>query len=305
MPETAHAHSHASHTAPSSGRVFAIATGLNLAFVAFEFFGGLFANSIALLADAGHNLGDVLGLVAAWIAILLARRLPTARYTYGLHSATILASLVNASLLWLTTGAILVEGLRRLVFPEAVGAEAVGVIALIGVVLNGATALLFVAHRKGDINLRSVFVHMAGDTAISAGVVLSAVLVGFTGWERVDPVVSILIAIAIGWSTWGLFRESLGMMLDAVPTKIHPEDVRTYLLALPGVTAIHDLHIWPMSTSETALTCHLVMPEAMIDPEFLSRVALDLEERFGIGHPTLQVEHDGKIVCALAPDHVI
>lgn len=305
MAETTQVHSHASRAAPTSGRVFAIATGLNLAFVAFEFFGGLFANSIALIADAGHNLGDVLGLVAAWIAILLARRLPTARYTYGLHSATILASLVNASLLWLTTGAILVEGLRLLIFPEAVGAEAVGVIALIGVVLNGATALLFVAHRNGDINLRSVFVHMAGDTAISVGVVLSAILVGFTGWNRIDPIMSIVIAVAIGWSTWGLFRESLGMMLDAVPAKIHPEEVRAYLLALPGVTAIHDLHIWPMSTSETALTCHLVMPEAMIDPEFLSRVAVELEERFGIGHPTLQVEHDGTVVCALAPDHVI
>ncbi len=293
------------HTAADFGRAFAIGTALNLAFVLIEVAGAILANSTALLADAGHNLGDVLGLVGAWVAAALAKRLPSARYTYGLRSGTILASLANAATLLVSIGAILVEALRRLVAPAPVAAAWVVAVALIGIAVNGATALLFAAGRRGEINVRSVFLHMAGDAVISAGVVVAALGVAATGWNRIDPVASIMIVAAIGWSTWGLFRESLAMMLDAVPPGIHPEEVRAYLLALPGVVAIHDLHIWPMSTTETALTCHLVMPGAAPGPEFLAETGRTLARRFAIGHPTLQVERTIEVTCVLAPDHVV
>lgn len=303
MDSAAH-HGH-DHEASDFGRAFAIGTVLNLAFVIVEVAGGILAHSMALLADAGHNFGDVLGLLGAWVAVILARRLPTARYTYGLRSGTILASLANASILLVSIGAILLESLRRLVFPAPVAAMDVVVIALVGIAVNGGTALLFLRGRQGDINVRSAFVHMAGDAAISAGVVVAAVAVAATGWNRIDPAAGILIAVAIGWTTWGLFRESLDMMVDAVPAGIRPEEVRAYLLALKGVASIHDLHIWPMSTTETALTCHLVMPGEPPGPEFLVEVAGELADRFGIGHPTLQVERRAEVACALAPDHLV
>jgi cobalt-zinc-cadmium efflux system protein len=293
------------HGTPDFGRAFAIGTALNVGFVLFEVGGGILAHSTALLADAGHNLGDVLGLIGAWVAVVLARRLPSARYTYGLRSGTILASLANAAILLVSIGAILVEALRRLLLPVPVGADTVIVVALIGIAVNGATALLFAPGRKGDINIRSAFQHMAADAAISAGVVLAGVAVALTGRNEIDPAASILVALAIGWGTWRLFRESLAMMLDAVPAGIQPEEVRLYLLALPGVADIHDLHIWPMSTTETALSCHLVMPGDPHEPEFLAEVARELSRRFGIGHPTLQVERHVDVTCILAPDHVV
>lgn len=287
------------------GRAFAVATGLNLGFVILEVVGAVVANSTALLADAGHNLGDVLGLVAAWVAALLATRLPSVRFTYGLRSGTILASLANAAILLMSMGAILVEALRRLIAPAPVEAWWVVVVALIGVAVNGGTALMFASARQGELNARSIFLHMAADAVISAGVIVAGLLVLATGWSRIDPVVSILIVVAIGWSTWGLFRESLAMMLDAVPPSIQPEEVRSYLLGLPGVIAIHDLHIWPMSTTETALTCHLVMPGVPPGPEFLADIGETLAERFAIGHPTVQVEITADVRCVLAPDHVV
>ncbi|MGH7118588.1 MAG: cation diffusion facilitator family transporter [Acetobacteraceae bacterium] len=287
------------------GRAFALGAALNLGLVVLEVLAAIFANSTALLADAGHNLGDVLGLIAAWVAAVLAVRLPSARFTYGLRSGTILASLANAAILLMSMGAILVEALRRLIAPAPVEPSWMVVVALIGIAVNGGTALMFAAERHGELNARSVFWHMAADAAISAGVVVAAILIAITGWNRIDPVASILIVGAIGWSTWGLFRESLAMMLDAVPAAIRPEEVRTYLLGLPGVVAIHDLHIWPMSTTETALTCHLVMPGAAPGPEFLAETGEALAERFTIGHPTLQVESTSEARCVLAPDDVV
>ncbi len=307
MSELHHDQGHAGHAhdAPAFGRAFAVGTALNLGFVVLEVVAAVFANSTALLADAGHNLGDVLGLIAAWVAALLAMRLPSARFTYGLRSATILASLANAAILLMSMGAILVEALRRLIVPAPVAAWWVVAVALIGIAVNGGTALLFASARRGELNLRMVFWHMAVDAVISAGVMVAGFLVLATGWNRIDPVASILIVAAIGWSTWGLFRESLAMMLDAVPAGIRPEEVRTYLSGLPGVVAIHDLHIWPMSTTETALTCHLVMPGAAPGPEFLVEIGEALAARFAIGHPTLQVETTIETQCALAPDHVV
>ncbi len=222
-----------------------------------------------------------------------------------LRSGTILASLANAAILLVSIGAILVEALRRLLMPVAVAADTVIVVALIGIVINGATAAMFAAGRKGEINARGVFQHMAADAVISAGVVLAAIAVALTGWNRIDPTASIVVALAIGWGTWRLFRESLGMMLGAVPAGIRPEEVRDYLLQLPGVAAIHDLHIWPMSTTETALTCHLVMPGEPPGPDFLAEAAHALAERYGIGHPTLQVERHAEVRCMLEPEQVV
>ncbi|MGH7068371.1 MAG: cation diffusion facilitator family transporter [Acetobacteraceae bacterium] len=287
------------------GLAFAAGTALNLGFVALEVVVAVSANSTALLADAGHNLGDVLGLIAAWAAATLALRLPSARFTYGLRSGTILASLANAAILLISIGAILVEALRRLIAPQPVDAWWVAGIALVGIAVNAATAALFASGRQGDLNVRSVFQHMLADAVISAGVVVAALLIAWTGWNRIDPLASIAIVIVIGWTTWGLFRESLAMMLDAVPAAIRPEDVRAYLLGLPGVIAIHDLHIWPMSTTETALTCHLVVPGAAPGPEFLTEVGTVLKDRFAIGHPTLQVESTEDVRCALAPENVV
>ncbi len=297
-------HGHA-HVTPALNRAFPVGVALNAGFVLFEVVGGVFAHSTALLADAGHNLGDVLGLVGAWVAMILARRLPSARYTYGLRSGTIMASLANAAILLISIGAILVEALRRLLLPVPVVADAVIVVALIGIAVNGGTALLFAAGRKGELNVRSAFQHMAADTLISAGVVAAAIAVRLTGWNRIDPAASIIVALAITWGTWRLFRESLGMMLDAVPPGIEPAAVRAYLLSLPGVVAIHDLHIWPMSTTETALTCHLVIPGDPHGPDFLVEVAHELAERFAIDHPTLQVEQHAETRCLLAPEEVV
>lgn len=300
-----HAHGHEPSGTPAFGWAFPIGVGLNAGFVIFEVCGGVLAHSTALLADAGHNLGDVLGLLGAWVAAMLARRLPSARFTYGLRSGTIVASLANAAILLVSIGAILVEALRRLLLPVPVAAGTVIVVALIGIVVNGATALMFAAGRKGEINVRGVFQHMAADTAISGGVVLAAIAVLASGWNWIDPAASVLVALAIGWGTWGLFRESLGMMLDAVPAGIEPAEVRAYLLQLPGVVAIHDLHIWPMSTTETALTCHLVIPGEPPGPDFLAVAAHTLAERFRIGHPTLQVERHADVTCLLEPEHVV
>ncbi|HUA76307.1 MAG TPA: cation diffusion facilitator family transporter [Acetobacteraceae bacterium] len=293
------------HGAASFGWAFPIGVALNAGFVVFEVVGGVLANSTALLADAGHNLGDVLGLLGAWVAAMLARRLPSARYTYGLRAGTILASLANAAILLISIGAILVEALRRLLMPVPVEADTVIVVALIGIAINGATALMFAAGRRGEINVRSVFQHMAADAVISAGVVLAAIVVALTRWNWIDPVASIAVALAIGWGTWSLFRESLGMMLGAVPSGIEPDSVKEYLLSVPGVVAIHDLHIWSMSTTETALTCHLVVPGDPHGPNFLADIARELSQRFDIDHPTLQIERHIDVHCLLAPANVV
>jgi cobalt-zinc-cadmium efflux system protein len=304
----AHDHDHGlghGHAPKSFGFAFAVGTALNVGFVAVEAVYGILANSMALFADAGHNLSDVLGLLIAWGAAVLAKRLPTARYTYGLRSSSILAALVNAVLLLVAVGAIMLEAVRRLAHPEPVAEVTVMVVAGIGIVVNGLTAWLFASGRKGDINIKGAFLHMAADAAVSAGVVLAALVILFTGWARLDPVVSLVIAAVIIWGTWGLLRDSVNMSLDAVPPGIDPAEVRAYLADLSGVADLHDLHIWPMSTTETALTCHLVMPGGHPGDGYTACVTRELHHRFGIGHATLQIEVDEDVACTLAPDHVV
>ncbi len=291
-----HAHGHAPK---DFGLAFAVGTTLNLGFVVAEVVYGLLANSIALVADAGHNLGDVLGLVMAWVATILARRSPSLTHTYGLRRGTILAALANAVLLLVTIGGIFIEGIRRLIHP----AEVDGVTIMI-VAANGVTAWLFASGRKGDINLRAAFMHMAGDALVSIGVVVAGAIILFTSWSWLDPLTSIVIAGMILVGTWGLLRDSVGMSLDAVPAGIKSADVTQFLEQQPGVAAIHDLHIWPMSTTETALTCHCLMPAGHPGDQFLVELAQELHDRFSIGHATIQVEVSADIACALQPDHV-
>jgi cobalt-zinc-cadmium efflux system protein len=305
----AHAHAHGAHAhahAPKDfGMAFAIGVVLNLGFVIVEFVYGLLANSIALVADSGHNLGDVLGLAMAWTAMILARRAPSQTLTYGLRRGTILAALMNAMLLLLTVGAIAVEGVRRLFEPGAVAGVTIMVVAAAGIVVNGVTAWLFASGRKGDINLRGAFLHMASDALVSLGVVIAGAMILATGWTWLDPLVSVVIAIIILWGTWGLLRDSLAMALDAVPGGIRLDEVRAFLERQPGVSGIHDLHIWPMSTTETALTCHCLLPNGHPGDEFLVRLAKELQERYGIGHATIQVEVDERVLCALESDRAV
>ena len=297
-----HAHAHAPK---DFGVAFAIGVALNLGFVIVEASYGLLANSIALVADAGHNLGDVLGLAMAWIAMALARRAPSRTHTYGLRRGTILAALMNAVLLLVTVGAIAVEGFRRLFEPGEVAGVTVMVVAAAGIVVNGVTAWLFASGRKGDINLRAAFMHMAADALVSLGVVIAGGVILLTGWTRLDPLVSLAVAAVLLMGTWSLLRDSVDMALDAVPAGIKLDEVGAFLKQQPGVAAIHDLHVWPMSTTETALTCHCLIPDGHPGDEFLVRLARELQERFGIGHATIQVEVDEHVACALETDRVV
>jgi cobalt-zinc-cadmium efflux system protein len=297
-------HAHV-HVPKDFGVAFAIGSALNVGFVIVEVAYGLLANSIALVADAGHNLGDVLGLVMAWVATVLARRAPSRTHTYGLRRGTILAALANAMMLLVAVGAIAVEGVRRLIEPGEVAGTTVVVVAALGIVVNGVTAWLFASGRKDDINLRAAFLHMAYDALVSVGVVIAGALILLTGWTRLDPLVSLVIAVVILVGTWRLLSEAVGMSLDAVPIGIKSEQVTAFLRQQPGVTAIHDLHIWPMSTTETALTCHCLMPGGHPGDEFLVQLAHELQERFSIGHATIQVEVNEDIACVLEPDHVV
>jgi cobalt-zinc-cadmium efflux system protein len=296
----AHAHhdGHAHHAPPERlTRAFAIGIALNLAFVAIESVAGVFANSLALIADAGHNLSDVLSLVLAWGAMRLARREPTPRRTYGFRRGTILASLVSSALLLVALGAIAWEALPRFRAPAPVeGAMMIGVAAA-GVVINGITALLFASGRHTDLNVRAAFLHMVGDAAVSVAVVAGGIGVLTLGWLWLDPALSLAIVVVIVIATWGVLTESLDMAFDAVPRSVEPHDVRAYLQRLPGVAAIHDLHIWAMSTTETALTAHLVMPAGRHDDAFLRQVAQELDRRFRIAHTTLQVEQGSGPQC--------
>ena len=284
-------HSH-SHAPTDFGRAFAIGVLLNTGFVVVEAGYGLGSGSMALVADAGHNLSDVLSLLLAWGASALAKRTPSKRFTYGFKSSTILAALVNAALLLMAIGMILIETLRRLDEPQPVAAGTVMVVAGIGIVVNGVTALLFMKGRKGDLNVRGAFLHMAADALVSLGVVGAGALILSTGAGWIDPVTSLVIVAVIGWGTWGLLKDSVMMGLLAVPEGIDEGAVRTYLAGLPSVTAIHDLHIWPMSTTETALTAHLVMPGGHPGDSFLREIAEELEHHHRIGHTTVQVEVD-------------
>ena len=290
-----HGHGHGRHDhAPATfDRAFAIGIALNLGFVAAEGAAGLWAGSVALLADAGHNLSDVLGLVVAWGGAALARRAPSKRFTYGLKGSTILAALLNALLLLVAVGAIVLEAVERLLdsgHAQAAPGGVVAAVAAAGIVVNGATAWLFARGRHGDVNIRGAYLHMASDALVSAGVVVAGLAMLWTGVAWIDPVVSLAIAALIVWQTWGLLRETVEMALAAVPRGIDYDRVAAALAELPGVTRVHDLHIWPMSTTEPVLTAHLVMPAGSPGDGFLRAAQDMLHHRFGIGHATMQVE---------------
>ena len=301
-----HGHHGHSHAPKDFGRAFAIGVALNLGFVLIEAAAGLITHSLALLADAGHNLSDVLGLLMAWGAVVLAKRAPSARRTYGLRKGTILASLANAALLLIAVGAIAWEAVRRFATPEPIQTGPVMVVAAIGIAINTATALMFMKGSKDDLNVRGAFLHMAADAAVSAGVVIAALAMALTGWLWLDPVVSLAIVVVIVLGTWGLLRDSLDMALDATPRGIDPQKVRAWLAARPGVSEVHDLHIWAMSTTETALTAHVVRPLDGSHDQFLHDACAELASRFKIGHVTIQVETShGAHACALAPEGVV
>lgn len=288
-----HSHDHAHGQAPvNHGPAFAIGVTLNLVFVAVEAAFGFLSGSMALLADAGHNLSDVLSLALAWGASVLAKRAPSGRFTYGFKSSTILAALANAGLLLVAIGGIAFETLNRMAAPPAVEGRTMIIVASIGILINGATALLFMRGRKHDLNIRGAFLHMAADALVSLGVVIAGLAILLTGARWIDPVTSLVIVLVIAWGTWGLLKDSVKLSLNAVPAHIDEGAVRAHLTALPGVAAVHDLHIWPMSTTEAALTAHLVMPAGHPGDAFLHDLAHRLEHDFAIGHTTVQVETD-------------
>lgn len=285
-----HGHGHAHSHAPADfGNAFLIGIVLNTAFVVVEATYGWISGSMALIADAGHNLSDVLALLLAWGASVAAKRPASQRFTYGYKSSTILAALANAGLLLVAIGAILFETLHRMAEPAPVQGETMVVVAGIGIAINAGTAALFM-RGQDDINIRGAFLHMAADALVSLGVVIAGLAIIWTGARWIDPAVSLVIVAVIGWGTWGLLKDSVAMSMLAVPRGIAESDVRAYLAALPGVETVHDLHIWPMSTTETALTAHLVMPQGHPGDAFLRDVAHDLEHHHRIGHPTIQIE---------------
>ena len=289
------------------GRAFAIGVVLNTLFVVAEVAAGFWTGSLALLADAGHNLSDVLALALAWGAAALARRAPTERRTYGLRKGTILASLANAVLLMVAVGAIISESIHRFAAPAAVDTGVVMLTAGLGVVINTATALLFFRGSHGDLNVRGAFLHMAGDAAVSLAVVVGALVMARTGVLWIDPALSLAIAAFILFASWGLLKESMNLALDAAPKGVDVSAVRAWLAGRPGVVEVHDLHIWAMSTTETALTAHLIRPaNADADADaFLHHTCEGLAKRFNIGHSTLQVETDPTHACRLAPAEAV
>ena len=302
-----HVHGHAhSHAPKDFGRAFLFGIILNTGFVVAEVVYGLIGNSLALLADAGHNLSDVVGLLLAWGASVLVKRIPSKRFTYGLRSTSILAALINAVLLLVVTGGIAWEAVLRFRHPANVEGLTVIVVAAFGVAINLGTALLFMARRKGDLNVRGAFTHMAADAAVSLGVVIAGFAIMSSGWLWLDPSVSLIISGLIVIGTWGLLRDSVNLALHAVPEGIDSDKVRAYLMSVDGVNEVHDLHIWAMSTTETALTVHLVMPSGYPGDIFRNSVSDVLHERFKIGHSTIQIEiNDSTHSCKLAPAEVV
>ena len=302
-------HDHAafghSHAPTSFGLAFAVAVVLNAGIVVAELAFGLLGHSVALIADAGHNLADVLALIAAYAAHALGRRAPSARFTYGLGGTSILAAVFNAAALLLVTGALSWEAILRFANPEPVAASVVMAVAGGAIVVNGASAYLLSRGHAGDLNVRASALHLAADAGVAAGVVVGALLIMLTGWSWIDPMLSLFINVIIVLGAWSLLREALSMSLAGVPRSIDHAAVRGYLAALPGVEALHDLHIWSMSTSETALTAHLVMPGGHPGDAFLMQACDALRQRYAIGHTTMQIETDAATRCALAPEHVV
>ena len=290
-----HPHSHAANY----NRAFVIGIALNVAFVLVEAFYGWRADSLALLSDAGHNLSDVLGLLMAWGGFYLARLRPDRKHTYGWGRATILAALFNALILLIATGGIVWEAISRFSHPVAIQGNTVMLVAGVGVVINGITAWLFMSGNRDDLNLRGAFLHMAADTLVSLGVVIAGALFIWTGWTWLDPAISLVIAVVILFGTWDLLRQSVHLSLDGVPASVELHSVKSYLSALPGVSDVHDLHVWAMSTYETALTVHLVMCDGHPGDDFLNRVAEELHHDFAIEHATIQIETSDR-QCALS-----
>ena len=287
-------------------RAFAIGIAINTCYVVIEGVVGLYANSVAVLADAGHNLSDVLALILAWGAAALARRRSSQRFTYGLGSSTIWAALINAVVLLVAVGSIAWEAIGRLFQPATLHPVWIIAVALAGVLVNGATAALFFAGRQRDLNVRGAYLHMAADAAVSLGVAVAGGVIIATGWLWIDPAVSLVVSAFIVYGTWGLLLEALGMSLHSVPSSVRYASVMDYLGGLPGVDSVHDLHVWGMSTSDTALTAHLVMPKGHPGDAFLEDAAHQLERRFGICHATLQIEHgDAGHPCKLVEHHVV
>ena len=300
MSEHSHSHGHGHSHAPADfSRVFAIGITLNLAYVVAQVGFGIYSHSLALVADAGHNLGDVLGLVLAWGASYLVTRPGTPQRTYGWRRTSILAAMANSIFLLVAVGAITWEALRRLHRGDVINPDVVIWVAAAGTVLNGVTALLFMSGKKDDLNIRAAFLHMAADAAVSAGVVVAALAIRWTGWYWLDPATSILINLIIVLGSWNLLRESFDLVTDAVPPRVDFIAVKNYLTQLPQVEAVHDLHIWAMSTTEVALTAHLVMPAEAAGDRFLRQVCDQLHDHFGIEHSTIQIEQNAA-TCALA-----
>lgn len=291
-----HNHSHSHNHPPHSGkagaynRLFALGIALNLLYVLVEAVFGFSINSLALIADAGHNLSDVLGLGLAWGASILVQKPPTEYRTYGFRKTSIFAALLNSVILLITVGMISFEALQRLKNPTGTQGATMITVAFIGFLINTATALLFLKERKTDLNIKGAFLHMAADAAVSLGVVAAGIIILSTGWNRLDPALSLLISLVIVIGTWDLLKDSFNLAMDAVPAHIQVQEVAEYLQTLPGVKEVHDLHIWPLSTTETALTVHIVKPDARVSDELTSRICRELHEKFGIDHPTIQIE---------------
>lgn len=301
MPHDHHHHTPASESPNAS---FKIAIGLNIVIVVLQVVYGFLSHSIALIADAGHNLTDVLSLLLALGANVLAARPPTQKRTYGYRRTTILAALLNAAILLVTTGAILFAAIERLRNPVPVDGGVVSIVAGIGIVLNAASAWLFARGRKGDLNVKAAFLHMAGDAAVSAGVVLAGIIIVATGALWVDPAMSIIISIVIALGTWSVLRDSFNLAADAVPTHIDRVAIEDYLNKVEGVCEVHDLHIWAMSTTHVVLTAHLVIPEGRVEDDMLFQISRTLHDSYGIEHTTIQIER-GAPGCELADEHVI
>jgi cobalt-zinc-cadmium efflux system protein len=297
-----HAHAHHPHGHTDFTRAFAIGVALNAAYVVAQIVFGIAAHSLALLADAGHNFGDVLGLVLAWCAIYLGKTRATDRRTYGLGRSSILAALANAILLLIAVGGITWEAIRRFSNPGTVAGRTVMIVAALGIVINGVTAIFLFGGNKRDLNIKAAFLHMVADAAVSAGVLVAGVVILFTGWHWIDPVASLVINTVIVWGTWGLLRRSLSMALDLVPENVDAVAVRQFLETQKGVTAVHDLHIWPLSTTRTALTVHLEMPDGSAGDAFLHQLCESLQDQFDIEHSTIQIEQNAE-ACSLAPEH--
>lgn len=307
MSAHSHEHIHHDHTAVMNyGKAFLLGIVLNVSFVIIEWTYGWIANSLALMADATHNLSDVLGLLMAWGGSVLAQKVPSTKFTYGLRGTSILAALGNAVLMLLVTGGLAWEAMQRFAAPHPVQGGIVIAVAAIGIVINGLTAWLFRNGSKSDLNLRGAYLHMAADAAVSLGVVVSGVLVFYLGVQWLDPLATLLLAVVIAWGTWSLLRESFQLAVQAVPDAVDTQALKDYLNSLPGVSEVHDLHVWGMSTTENALTVHLLCSEGHPGDAFLQTVAEEVEHHFRIHHTTIQLEvGDTQQVCALSPDHVV